>query len=131
MNSSQRLISNLRKFDLILEETGVATQALQALGLLNPNGLLCLLGIYGNSATTQDLGEMFREVVLGNKIVFGAVNAKIRYFIQRLSDFQIIKRQFAGVLLSLFTKILPPQRFVEAYSPTKDDNKSIIEFQAS
>ncbi len=131
VNSNEERISSLGKFDLILEETGVASLALQAQGLLNPNGVLCLLGIYGSGPTTQDLGQMFKEVVLGNKITFGSVNANIRYFIQGLRDFQIIKRQFPGALQSLFTKTVPPNRFAEAYNPTKDDIKSIIDFQSN
>ncbi len=131
VNSNEQPISSLGKFDLILEETGVASLALQAQGLLSPNGVLCLLGIYGSSPTTQDFGQMFKEVVLGNKLTFGSVNANIRYFVQGLRDFQIIKRQFPGALQSLFTKRVPPQRFAEAYNPTKDDIKSIVDFQAS
>ena len=131
VDSGERPISTLGKFDLVLEETGVASLALQAQALLNPNGVLCLLGIYGSSPTTQDLGQMFKEVVLGNRITFGSVNANIRYFIQGLNDFQIIQKRFPGVLQSLFTKRVPPERFAEAYNPTKDEIKSIIDFQAN
>ncbi len=130
-NSNEQPISTLGKFDLILEETGVASLAMQAQGLLGPNGVFCLLGIYGNSPMTQDLGQIFKDVVLGNKITFGSVNANICYFIQGLRDFQIIKRQFPGVLQSLFTKTVPSDRFPEAYNPTKEDIKSIIDFQSN
>ncbi len=129
VNSNETPITSLGKFDLILEETGVASLALQAQELLNPNGVLCLLGIYGTSQRTQDIGQLYKDVVLGNKITFSSVNANIRYFIQGLRDFEIIEKRFSGALGALFTKVVAPSAFTEAYNPTKDDIKSIIDFE--
>ena len=131
VNSNEKPVNSLGKFDLILEETGVASLALQAQGLLNPNGVLCLLGIYGSSQSTQDIGQLYKDIVLGNKITLGSVNANIRYFVQGLKDFQSIEKQFPGVLQALFTKTVPPERFADAYNPTRDEIKSIIDFDAS
>jgi threonine dehydrogenase-like Zn-dependent dehydrogenase len=129
VNSNEQPISSLGKFDLILEETGAASVATQAWNLLNPNGVLCLLGIYSPTQVTQDIGRILSTIVLGNKIVFGSVNANIRYFEQGLADFSTIQQQYPGALESLFTKVVPPSEFLQAYNPSRDDIKSVIDFQ--
>ena len=129
VNSSEEPVSGLGKFDLILEETGAAGVAADAQGLLNPNGVLCLLGIYSSKQATQDIGHVYADIVLGNKITFGSVNANIRYFQRGLEDLTMIQQRYPLVLESLFTRTLSPDDFSRAYNPTKDDIKSVIEFE--
>jgi len=128
VNSNDQPINGLGRFDLVLEETGVASVAADAQGLLNPNGVLCLLGIYAPKQASQDIGHVYADIVLGNKITFGSVNANIRYFQNGLEDFATIQQRFPGALESLFTKVVPPSGFLQAYKPTKDDIKSMIDF---
>lgn len=129
VNSNDKPISSLGKFDLILEETGVPSIAAEAQGLLNPNGVLCLLGIYPSKQSTLDVGHLHTDIVLGNKITFGSVNANIRYFRQGLKDFQTIQDRFHRILGSLFTKMVAPSHFQQAYNPSKDDIKALIDFE--
>lgn len=129
VNSSEEPISSLGKFDLILEETGAAGVAADAQGLLNPNGVLCLLGIYSSKQATQDIGHVYTDIVLGNKITFGSVNANIRYFQRGLEDIPTIQQRYPSALESLFTRTLAPEDFSQAYNPSKDDIKSVIEFE--
>ncbi len=129
VNSNEQPISSLGKFDLILEETGAASVAADAQVLLNSNGVLCLLGIYASKQAAQDIGRIYADIVLGNKLIFGSVNANIRYFHRGLEDFATIQQRFPGLLKALFTKVVPPSGFLQAYSPTKDDIKSVIDFQ--
>ncbi|HVH15782.1 MAG TPA: glucose 1-dehydrogenase [Candidatus Angelobacter sp.] len=129
INASEQPITSLGKFDLILEETGVATLAAAAQGLLNNNGVLCLLGIYRPNLATQDIGHSYDDIVLGNKITFGSVNANRKYFVDGIQDFKKIQQRFPGVLGSMFTKMVGPSDYSQAYNPTKDDIKSVIDFQ--
>jgi glucose 1-dehydrogenase len=129
VNAEDQPITGLGKFDLIMEETGVASLAAQAQGLLNNNGVFCLLGIYRPNLSTQDIGHSYDDIVLGNKITFGSVNANKRYFVRGIEDFKTIQQRFPGVLKSLFTKIVGLSDYSQAYSPTKDDIKSVIDFQ--
>jgi glucose 1-dehydrogenase len=57
VNATDQPITGLGKFDLIMEETGVASLAVQAQGLLKNNGVFCLLGIYRANLATQDIGH--------------------------------------------------------------------------
>jgi glucose 1-dehydrogenase len=122
-------LADLGEFDLILEETGVASLAATAQGLLGPNGVLCLLGIYRPNLATQDIGHTYDDIVLGNKITFGSVNANKRYFLSGLNDLKTAQQRFPDILKSMLTKIVQPDEFSRAYSPSKDDIKSVIEFQ--
>lgn len=129
VNAEEQPITGLGKFDLIMEETGVASLAAEAQGLLSNNGVLCLLGIYRPNLATQDIGHSYDDIVLGNKITFGSVNANKRYFAMGIQDFKSIQLRFPGVLKSLFTKTVGLSEYSQAYSPTKDDIKSVIDFQ--
>src|ERR1700745_440096 len=115
------------KFDLIMKETGAASLAAEAQTLMNKNGVLCLLGIYRPDLATQDIGHSYDDIVLGNKMTFGSVNANKRYFINGIQDFKIIQQRFPGILKAMFTKIVGPSNYSQAYSPTKDDIKSVID----
>ncbi len=128
VNANEQPITGLGKFDLIMEETGVASLAVQAQGLLNNNGVFCLLGIYRANLATQDIGHSYDDIVLGNKITFGSVNANKRYFVDGIQDFKTIQHRFPGVLKSLFTRMVGLADYAKAYNPTKDDIKSVIAF---
>jgi threonine dehydrogenase-like Zn-dependent dehydrogenase len=129
VNANDQPITGLGKFDLIMEETGVASLAAEAQGLLNNNGVFCLLGIYRPSLATRDIGHSYDDIVLGNKITFGSVNANKRYFAGGIQDFRTIQQRFPGVLKSMFTKIVRLSDYLQAYNPAKDDIKSVIDFQ--
>src|SRR5207245_8627216 len=98
VNANDQSITSLGKFVLILEETGVATLAAEAQGLLNNNGVLCLLGIYQPKLATQDIGHSYDDIVLGNKITFGSVNANRRYFVSGIQHIKTIQQRFPEVL---------------------------------
>lgn len=131
VNANEQPITGLGRFDLIMEETGVASLAAEAQGLLNNNGVFCLLGIYRPSLATQDIGHSYDDIVLGNKIMFGSVNANKRCFLSGIEDFKTIQQRFPGVLKSMFTKTVRPSDYLQAYNPSKDDVKSVIEFQTA
>src|SRR5260370_35542745 len=116
------------KVGVILEERGVEALGGEAEGLLNNNGVLCLLGIYRPNLATQDIGHSYDDIVLGNKITFGSVNANKRYFVSGIQDFRIIQQKFPGVLNSMLTKRVGPSDYSQAYNPTKDNIKSVIDF---
>lgn len=130
INANDQPISGLGKFDLIMEETGVASLAAEAQGLLNNNGVLCLLGIYRPNLATQDIGHSYDDIVLGNKITFGSVNANKRYFVSGIQDLKTIQQRFPGVLKAMFTRVVGPADYSQAYNPTRDDIKSVIDFRS-
>lgn len=130
VDATQTSLDSIGKsFDIIIEGTGNASVALDAMNHLSTNGVLCLLGVYDASQSTFQFGDLLREMVLRNKLVFGSVNANKRYFEMGLVDFQQIKQRFGDVLSRMFTLILKPEDFKEAFEPQPGDIKTVIDFR--
>ena len=129
VNTMEQPLGTLGKFDLIMEETGSAQVAMQATGMLNTNGIMCFLGIYAPTEAPEDIGSFYKDVVLGNKTFFGSVNANINYFRQGLKDLTEIQKQFPNVLRDTISMRIAPEDFQKAYSPNKDNVKTVIKFQ--
>ena len=128
VNTSEQPLQSLGKFDLVMEETGVAEVAMQATRMLNTNGIMCFLGIYSSTEAPENIGDFYKDVVLGNKTFFGSVNANIRYFRIGLKDFTEIENRFEGVLCDTISARISPEEFRKAYTPTKDNIKTVIRF---
>ncbi len=128
VNSSEQPVEALGKFDLIFEETGVPSVANEASKLLTTNGVMCFLGIYPSYVASDDIGSFYTSVVLGNKTLFGSVNANRKYFEMGVSDLMKIEREFDGVVPSIVTARVSPEEHLRAYGPRRDDLKIVIEF---
>ena len=79
--------------DIAVEATGVAGVAFDAMQMLGRNGVLCLLSLTGGSKTAdQPVERINQQLVLGNQVVFGSVNANPRHFAMGVKDFAQSKR---------------------------------------
>jgi threonine dehydrogenase-like Zn-dependent dehydrogenase len=67
--------------DIVVEATGAAEAAFAAIRCLTPLGVCALLG-----AATGEGHVSFRDLVLGNRIVFGSVNASPEAFALAIED---------------------------------------------
>jgi hypothetical protein len=66
------------------------------------NGVLALLGISGgNREITMPGAQINLELVLGNGIIFGSVNANRRYFEMGVEHFGIFERKWPGAMQKL------------------------------
>lgn len=61
--------------DVVLECTGVPSVFVEALQASATNGITCLLGVSPPQTLVLDAGSVNRNIVLGNDVVFGSVNA--------------------------------------------------------
>ncbi|WP_049980568.1 alcohol dehydrogenase catalytic domain-containing protein [Halolamina rubra] len=66
--------------DLVVEATGHAPHAVGAAAALAPNGVAALLGVPGDHEASVELGELHRELVVGNRALIGSVNAGYSHF---------------------------------------------------
>jgi glucose 1-dehydrogenase len=112
--------------DIVIECTGVSAIVLGVLGSTAPNGIVCLTGISsGGRQLAIDAGMVNRELVLGNDVVFGSVNANRRHY-QAGAD--ALRRADRGWLESLITRRVPLATWADALVRTPTDVKPIIEF---
>lgn len=94
--------------DLVLEATGSARVVFDAMEVLAPNGVLCLLSVTGGSTMNEEPIERINQLlVLGNQVVFGSVNANPRHFARGVEDFVAIEEHWPGVMNKLLTNRIP------------------------
>jgi threonine dehydrogenase-like Zn-dependent dehydrogenase len=112
--------------DVVIECTGVPGLAVDAVRVAGAGAILCLLGVAPRGVTIDvDGGELVDELVLGNRIVFGSVNANRGHF---AAAAQALTRADRGWLLGLITRRVPLDRWAEALAPSPLDVKTVIEF---
>jgi threonine dehydrogenase-like Zn-dependent dehydrogenase len=114
--------------DLIIEATGYAPLVPEASGLLALDGVMCLLGVSGgNHQVSMDAGEFNNSLVLGNRLIFGSVNANVVDFQSGAQDIQDIIQRWPGALESMITRRVSMAEFERAFDRGPDDIKSVIE----
>ncbi len=72
---------NTRVADIVIEATGAADAAFAAMRYLAPLGVCALLGAGAGTGHVS-----FRDLVVGNRVVFGSVNADAASFAQAVAD---------------------------------------------
>jgi threonine dehydrogenase-like Zn-dependent dehydrogenase len=119
---------DLPPIDIGIEATGDASVAFDAMQILGPNGVLCLLSMTAGSKTAdQPIDKINHRLVLGNQVVFGSVNANLRHFAIGLKDFTIIEKKWPGVLKQLITTRLPWDRYDEWFGQRRLGIKTTLE----
>ena len=66
--------------EIIVECTGVAQLVVDAMRFTAPGAVVCLTGVAPRRSLSVDVGEINKEIVLENDVVFGSVNANRRHF---------------------------------------------------
>ena len=70
-----------RTADIVIECTGVPEVVVDVLANTAADATICLTGVSSGGRTLRfDAGEVNREMVLGNAVVFGSVNANRRHY---------------------------------------------------
>ena len=117
------------RFDVVLEATGSTSVALEAQNLCGTNGVVSFIGIYRSKTATEDAGKVFTNLVLGNRVYLGSVNANISYFEQGASDLEKIGEHFGGFLERVITDGVPLSEWERAYSGKREDTiKTVLLF---
>src|SRR5438874_65480 len=79
-------LSELGRFDLVVEAAGDAQLMADCLGLLRRGGVACLLGIDGRQRTVSLDGHVLAvDTVLENRVLFGSVNAQRQDWVAAVS----------------------------------------------
>lgn len=118
------------QYDLVLEVTGNTSVALEAQNLTSVNGVISFLGIYRQEQGTEDAGKVFTNMVLGNRVNFGSVNANKTYFLEGAKDLSRIMKKWPGFLEKIITRRAKPSNLDEAYAPVGEEGiKTVIQFR--
>ena len=91
-------------FDIIFEATGSSRVAFESMEILNKNGVLILTSITSEHRSLEvPADDINLDFVLGNKLMFGTVNANREYFEEGVRDFAHAEAQYPGWLEQLLT----------------------------
>lgn len=115
--------------DIVIECTGVGEVVIDATHLAAPGAVVALTGISHSERLGEARLDAFnKELVIGNKVVFGAVNAARRHYEQAADA---LARADPTWLSSLITRRLAPEQWATALEKGDDDIKIVIEMTDS
>jgi threonine dehydrogenase-like Zn-dependent dehydrogenase len=122
----------LGQIDFILEGTGNSAVAFEAMAQLGTNGVLCLTGVSGGNRSIQIPADVINlQMVLGNKVSFGSVNANRRYFELGLQHFQQAEQRWPGIFERLITRRVAFSDFLSALDRRPEDIKTLLTIAAA
>ncbi len=105
-------------FDIIFEGTGSSAVVFESAEILAKNGVLILASITGAGKKVEIPADKINlEFVLGNKVMFGTVNANREYFEAGVKDLAQCRAQFPGWAEQLLTH---PVKGLENYREMMD-----------
>jgi threonine dehydrogenase-like Zn-dependent dehydrogenase len=111
--------------DIVVECTGVGQVAIDAAHLAAPGAVVALTGISHSERVGEARLDAFnKELVLGNKVVFGAVNAARRHYDQAADALARADRRW---LERLITRRLAVRDWAEALRKRPEDIKVVID----
>ncbi|MEO7555988.1 MAG: glucose 1-dehydrogenase [Acidimicrobiales bacterium] len=112
--------------DIVIECTGAAQVVVDALTNTATNAIVCLTGVSsGGRALPFHAGEVNREMVLGNAVVFGSVNANRHHYDAAVGALLAADPSW---LARLITRRVPLASFADALEVRPGDVKTVINF---
>jgi threonine dehydrogenase-like Zn-dependent dehydrogenase len=110
-------ISELGRFDLVVEAAGNAQLMAQSLGLLRRSGVACLLGIDPHRQGVEIDGRVLGvDAILENRVLFGSVNAHRKDWLAAVADLDRARERWPDALERFVSLRVPVDRFDEAFA---------------
>lgn len=121
------LKAELGQIDFMLEATGNSAVAFAAAQQLGINGVLCLTGVSGGNRTIEIPSDALNlQIVLGNRVIFGSVNANRRYFESGVQHFLQAEARWPGIFERLITRRVAFDDFKSALDRRPEDIKTLL-----
>jgi threonine dehydrogenase-like Zn-dependent dehydrogenase len=118
--------SRARLADVVIECTGAAEVVVDVLANTGADAIVCLTGVSSGGRTVPfDAGAVNREMVLGNAVVFGSVNANRRHYEAAAEGLGAADPDWLGRLV---TRHVPLDSFADAFARQPGDVKTVIAF---
>ena len=127
------LVERVGRPDVLLEATGVPALVLDSMRLVAPDGAVVLTGVTAGDRTAQAQSDAINDaLVKGNGTVVGSVNAAMRDHAAAADDLLAAADRWPGLLESMITRRLPPDRLSDALEPDPEsDVKTTVAFAAA
>ena len=113
-------------FDVVIECTAAPAVVAGVLSRAASDGIVCLAGVSVPGSMIQlDLGRIARDIVLGDRVVFGSVNANRRHYEAAVRALAAADPAWLGRLI---TRRVPIDRYRDAFASVEHDVKTVVEF---
>jgi threonine dehydrogenase-like Zn-dependent dehydrogenase len=117
------------RLDIVFEATGATAVVFPAMRMLGPDGVCILSSVTGGSESVEvDVATWNREMVLGNRVVIGTVNADRGHFEAGARNLEITEARLSGWLGRLITRRLPFTDVAKALVRRPEDIKTVLVF---
>jgi threonine dehydrogenase-like Zn-dependent dehydrogenase len=127
----QDVIKEIGEPDIILEATGSAQVVFDAMQAIGPSGVLCLLSVTGGDTMKPEPIDLInQQLVLGNRVVFGSVNANARHFDTGVKDMVKIEKQYPGVLKRMLNQPIAWENHAEWFKGRGSSIKATLEISS-
>ena len=129
VSSDDRKLSDIGLFDIGMDATGYSPLAWGAAEVLDVNGVMCMLSVTGGKKHIDIPSDALNDkFVLGNRLLFGSVNAAREDFENGVRDFVELEQRWPGMMEHFITRRLPLDRIRTALDERPpDDLKTVIE----
>jgi threonine dehydrogenase-like Zn-dependent dehydrogenase len=129
LSSDDHKLSDIGLFDIALDATGYSPLAWGAAEVLDINGALCMLSVTGGKKHIDIPSDALNDkFVLGNRLLFGSVNAAREDFENGVRDFEELEKRWPGMMGHFITRRLPLDQIRTALDDRpRDDLKTVIE----
>lgn len=119
----------LGPIDLVFEATGAAGIVFPSMRLLGPDGVCVLSSVTAiGQPIPCDISGWNRDMVLGNQVVFGTVNAGRRHFEMGVRDLQAAEERVPGWVSRMITRRIPFTDVHQALTRGPGDIKTVLRF---
>jgi glucose 1-dehydrogenase len=123
------LAEELGNIDVIYEAAGQSAFALEGLRALGTNGIYILTGLPIEEAPVEtDTATLMREMVLGNQVLLGTVNAGTEAFAAALRVLQRFDARLPGVAATLLAGRFAPEDAAALVRGRQVGVKSVVSF---
>ena len=113
--------------DIVIEATGVGQLVIDLMRRGAPNAIVCLTGISsGHHTVSADADAINKELVLGNEVIFGSVNAGRQHYEQAADALARADRSW---LERLITRRVPMADWPQALDRAPDDVKVVVDLR--
>jgi threonine dehydrogenase-like Zn-dependent dehydrogenase len=117
-----------KRIDLVIDATGNSAVALECLRLVGANGAVLLTSVTGGKRTLEVAGDVINQnLVLGNVLVLGIVNARSDDFRSGIADLSEAQRRWPGFLAALITRRVPLADAAAALRHDPSQIKTVVE----
>ncbi len=126
--SLEQVTDTIGKVDFVVEASGDSRLAFQAMRLVGNNGVVCLTSITGgNKEITIPSDRINLDYVLGNKLVFGTVNANIVDYYNGVKSLGRFMERWPEILPRMITRGIHLAQYEQALQLSSEDIKVTIE----